>query len=111
MKFLIDNNLSYKLVDSLEKLSIEAEHVKNVLSVHATDIELWHHAYENGMLILTKDNDFNELSQLLGCPPKIIHLICGNKNTEFITNLLSSKQVEIKDFVENDTENCLLKIG
>ncbi|WP_416221600.1 DUF5615 family PIN-like protein [Rhodohalobacter sp.] len=63
------------------------------------------------MVIITKDDDFDELSQLLGCPPKIIHLLCGNQSTEFIANLLSSKQAEIIDFVEHDAENCLLKIG
>lgn len=41
MKFLIDNNLSFKLVESLGKVSIEAVHVRDVLTVYASDQEIW----------------------------------------------------------------------
>lgn len=71
MKFLIDNNLSFKLVKNLDSKNIDAIHVKDALSVHAYDIDIWEFAKKKGMTILTKDNDFDELSQLYGCPPKV----------------------------------------
>ncbi|MDZ7756249.1 DUF5615 family PIN-like protein [Rhodohalobacter sp.] len=45
MKFLIvNNNLSYKLVEALEEQAKKVEHVKNAISVFASDIELWQYA-------------------------------------------------------------------
>lgn len=64
MKFLIDNNLSYKLAGSLQADRIEAVHIKSELSVFAMDREIWEHACEHDLVILTKDSDFDELSQL-----------------------------------------------
>ena len=111
MKLLIDNNLSYKLADYLKAASIESVHIKNALSVFSLDTEIWEYANENDLAILTKDNDFDELSQLYGCPPKVIHLLCGNKSTAYIFNLIVSYKNEIVQFVNEDSENCLLKIA
>ncbi len=111
MKFLIDNNLSYRLTGYLKSESIESVHIKNALSVFSEDIEIWEYARENNLAILTKDNDFNELSQLHSCLPEVIHLLCGNKSTSYIFNLIVSYKDEITQFVNTDSENCLLKIA
>jgi len=47
---------------------------KDALSTRSDDISIWNHAKSNGFILLTKDNDFDERSQLEGCPPRIIHL-------------------------------------
>ena len=111
MKLLLDNNLSFKLVQSLQNYFPSSQHVREVLSVNADDLVIWNHAKTNGFTILTKDNDFDERSQLEGCPPKIIHLICGNKNTLHILNLLLWRKNDILVFGESDSENCILKIS
>ena len=81
MKFLIDNNLSFKLVQPLQNYFPESSHIRNELSIDADDLSIWNFARDNGFIILTKDNDFDERSQLEGCPPKIVHLVCGNQIT------------------------------
>ena len=88
----------------------ESRHVRDTVGINADDFEIWNYARENGFTILTKDNDFDELSQINGCPPKVIHLSCGNKPTLFISNLLLSYEKEIRQFVGSDTDNCLMKI-
>lgn len=45
--------------------------------------------------ILTKDSDFDERSQLLGCPPKVIRLICGNQSTIEILNQMIFRKADI----------------
>jgi predicted nuclease of predicted toxin-antitoxin system len=111
MKLLVDNNLSFKLVQPLQNHYPETQHVRDALSLSTDDISIWNYAKSNGFIILTKDNDFDERSQLEGCPPKIIHLICGNKTTLHILNLLLWRQEEILSFGNSDSENCILKIS
>jgi predicted nuclease of predicted toxin-antitoxin system len=111
MKLLLDNNLSFKLVQSLQNYFPGSQHIRDVLSINADDYTIWNHAKTNGFTILTKDNDFDERSKLEGCPPKIIHLICGNKTTLHILNLLIWRKAEILIFGESDSENCILKIS
>ncbi len=110
MKFLIDNNLSHKLVGYFATVFPDSEHVRTVLSVQAPDSKIWNYAGRNGFVILTKDNDFDEFSQLYGCPPKVVHLICGNRATAFIAELVQSHTNELLEFGTADAENCLLKI-
>ncbi|HET8865753.1 MAG TPA: DUF5615 family PIN-like protein [Gracilimonas sp.] len=111
MKILIDNNLSYKLIDHLKSAEIQSFHIKNVLSVFSLDQEIWDYAKDHKCMIMTKDNDFDELSQLFGCPPKVVHLLCGNKSTSYIADFIMSNKSSLIDFYESNNENCLLKLS
>lgn len=110
MKFLIDNNLSYKLIGHFSTNFPDSVHVRTVLSVGADDGKIWRYPNRNGYVILTKDNDFDEFTQLYGCPPKVVHLVCGNRTTLFIADLVLAHKKEIIDFGTSDPESCLLKI-
>ncbi len=111
MTFLIDNNLSFRLISSLEKDFPGSTHVRFSLTVNAHDEAIWDYARQGGYTLLTKDNDFDEISQLEGCPPKIVHLVCGNQTTFFILDLILSSTGEILKFGSLDDANCILKIG
>jgi len=88
-----------------------SQHVKDTLNISADDIDIWNFAKANGFVIITKDNDFDERSQLEGCPPKIIHLICGNKTSLHILNLIIWNREELIKFCESDASTCILKIS
>jgi predicted nuclease of predicted toxin-antitoxin system len=111
LKLLVDNNLSFKLVAEFADSFPESAHVRDTVGVEADDIMVWQYALENDFVILTKDNDFDERSLLAGCPPKIIHLVCGNKSTDYILNLMLQNKDEIILFVSLDRENGILKIS
>lgn len=111
MKFLLDNNLSHKLVQALQSSFPGTAHIREVISVIADDVTIWNYAKVNLFVILTKDNDFDDRSRLAGCPPKIVHLVCGNKSTLHILNLIIWRKEELQFFGEKDTENCILKIA
>ena len=85
--------------------------MRETVGVMADGNSIWSFALKNNYVILTKDNDFDQRSQVYGCPPKVVHLVCGNKSTIHIANLVVGKKSDLISFGENDTEDCLLKIA
>jgi predicted nuclease of predicted toxin-antitoxin system len=83
-------------------------HVGKAGLASAPDVDVWNFAREHGFCILTKDEDFNYLSQLMGSPPKVIWLRIGNGPVEDAVTTLSSLMDEINHFA--DSEMSLLKI-
>ena len=107
---LIDNNLSHKLKELENQLPINVRHVSDDRLGKSFDKEIWDYANNNDMIILTKDSDFKNLSDLYDCPPKVIHLKCGNKTTKYISKLILSKREVIQNFILNNLE-CYLEIN
>ena len=62
MKLLFDQNLSPKLVNRLADLFPDSSPVQSVGLDCATDDQIWEHARLNGFAIVTKDEDFNNLT-------------------------------------------------
>ena len=48
----------------------------------ANDIETFNFARQNQAIVITKDDDFVELLNRRGSPPKILWLTCGNTSKE-----------------------------
>ena len=109
MRLLSDNNLSHKLCLPLQQYFEEIKHIRNLLTPEVDDIVIWHYAKDNNFHILTKD-DFEEWSLLKVCPPKIIHLLCGNQTTLHILNLVVRNRESIKTFINSSSEDCILKL-
>ena len=88
MKLFFDHNLSYKLVGRLADLLPNSEHVRNV-NLHETDDRMvWEYARVNGFAIVSKDEDFHQLSFLYGAPPQVIWARLGNCTTTDIEHVL-----------------------
>ena len=104
-KYLLDENLSRRLVEKLTPLFI---HVSSEGLINSFDTEIWQFAKNGKIVIITKDNDFIDMSHLYGCPPKVIKLNCGNKTTEYISTLLLSHHHLIEEFASGN--NCYMKI-
>ena len=81
MKLLLDQNLSWKLVGQLEALYPGTSHIKTVVSAETDDRDIWLYAKENGFVIVSKDDDFEQRSILLGHPPKVVWIRLGNCKT------------------------------
>jgi len=107
-KYLLDENLSKKLATKLSSIFPHVSHVSGEGLLNSFDTEIWNFAKENNYVIITKDFDFSDMSHLLGCPPKVIKLNCGNKSTEYILLALSVKSELIKIFTESN--NCYMEI-
>ncbi len=74
MKLLFDENLSSRLVQALEPEYPGSAHVRALGLGGATDAAIWERARQDAYAIVSKDNDFRQLSFLHGAPPKIIWL-------------------------------------
>lgn len=81
MKFLIDENLSDKLVRHLDHAFPDTTHVKTLQLTSRPDSKIWEIAKREGFTILTQDDDFVEMSVLHGMPPKGVVLSMGNHTT------------------------------
>lgn len=108
MKFLIDENLSDKLVVRLDAAYPGTRHVKQVgLSAHS-DTDVWELAKRNGFIILTQDDDFVEMSVMPGAPPKVIHLAMGNHTTREWLAIIQANAVAISLFAADPDTGLLV---
>ena len=58
MKFLLDQNISFRVVKQLPLPFDEATHVKFENLTDATDREIWEFAQQQNYTIITQDADF-----------------------------------------------------
>lgn len=107
MKLLLDQNLSRKLVTHVEDLFPESCHLTSVLSETSDDRDIWLYAKENGFVIITKDDDFEQLSVLLDQPPKVIWVRLGNCRTSDVAALIRNSQKIITAFAEDEEKSIL----
>ena len=70
--YLLDENLSRKLTGPLSAALGDVSHVANEGLNNAFDLDIWEFAKKRSGIILTKDTDYVGLSDLKGCPPKVI---------------------------------------
>ena len=109
MKLLLDENLSHKLVSRLAEAFPGIQHVDAAGLRGEPDPVLWEYAAEHGFVLVSKDDDFWQLSFLRGPPPKVIWLVVGNAGTAVIADLLLRSRARIGTFVE-DAQDALLTL-
>lgn len=109
MKLLLDQNLSWKIVGQLEDLYPGSAHVKSVLTTETDDRDIWLYAKDKNFIIVSKDDDFEQRSILLGHPPKVVWIRLGNCKTSDVTDLLLSSHRIILAF-NADIEKSILPI-
>ena len=102
MKLLLDQNISYRLVDRLQKSFPGTTQVRLLGLEQASDNELWEYARDNVFVIVTKDSDFHELSILYGPPPKVIWLKIGNSTASAVAERLEGAASELAAALEQD---------
>ena len=107
MKLLLDQNLSRRLIPELEFHYPKSTQVALIGLEKGSDIEIWNYAKENGFVIVTKDSDFEELSVLKGCPPKVIWIKLGNTQNEKIISALVSNIQNIEENLHQENVSCL----
>lgn len=75
----LDAHLSPRLAQWLgATFDLQAMAVRDLGLRQAEDYDIFFAARNAGAIVVTKDNDFVELLERHGSPPKIIWLTCGN---------------------------------
>jgi predicted nuclease of predicted toxin-antitoxin system len=107
MKLLFDQNLSFKLCQTIADLFPESSHVRLLRLSEMNDRAVWDYAKANGFSIVSQDADFAEMAALLGAPPKVIWLRAGNRTTEAISTLMRRHAELIVAFGDDNDTACL----
>ena len=63
---------------------------------------IWKYAKDNGYIIVTKDEDFMNLLEIKGFPPKVVLLRIGNSSSKAIMELLEKVKPMIEDLEKNE---------
>lgn len=108
MKLLFDQNLSPKLINRLADLFPGSSHVQALGLDKADDDDVWAHARVNGFAVVTKDEDYNQLSVMRGCPPKVLWLQLGNCTTAQVETALRADYASILAFENDPTVGTLV---
>ncbi len=97
MKLLLDANISWRLTARLSEYFSECYHVDHIgLTVPAKDTEIWNYALQNDLIIIINDDDFLNLANAKGFPPKVILLRTGNQSTSYLEALLIRHRADIE---------------
>jgi predicted nuclease of predicted toxin-antitoxin system len=103
MKILLDANISWKLVNILTPVFGECTHVDLIgLTIPPEDKDIWNYSLNNGHIIVTKDNDFLDLLELNGFPPKVVLLKTGNNSSKALAELLINARSKIEELENNE---------
>jgi predicted nuclease of predicted toxin-antitoxin system len=108
MKFLWDHNLSPRLVKRLADVFPDGLHVGDVGLAAASDDAVWRFAAEHGRTIVSKDSDFLQRSLVLGPPPKVVWVRCGNCSTDALESLLRRHREDLRKFLTDETSAFLV---
>jgi predicted nuclease of predicted toxin-antitoxin system len=110
VKLLLDNNVSQRLIGLLAKEFPGSVDVRSVGLATASDQAVWDFAKVEGLVIVSKDADFHQMSFLHGPPPKVVWIRQGNCTTEDIAILLRRHAAAIAAFAE-DFESAFLAVS
>lgn len=106
MKPLFDQNLSFKLCRQLADLFPQSSHVRLLGLDRVEDRTLWDFARNSDYTLVSLDADLADLAALLGPPPRLIWLRCGNQPSAAIENLQRTHAEAIAAF-EVTSAACL----
>ncbi len=85
----IDAQLSPGLAPWIrENFTIDAHAVRDLGLRDAADHEIFMAARAHGAVVMTKDRDFLQLLEVMGAPPAIIWLTCGNTSNARLRTIL-----------------------
>lgn len=99
MSLLFDQNLSHRLPALLAAEFPGSEQVVAAGLVTAEDRAVWAYAAGHGLVVVSKDADFAQLSAMLGPPPKVIWLRIGNGPTRDVVALLQARAADVQSFL------------
>jgi predicted nuclease of predicted toxin-antitoxin system len=95
VKWLLDNNLSFRLAGQLQKYGIEVEHVGRCGLSDVDDAQIFQYAGAHDMILISKDDDFLDLAAMRGRPPLVVKLDIGNLSTSATLAVLLRNKADI----------------
>lgn len=73
-----------------------------------SDDQIWDYARLNGFAVVTKDEDYNNLSLVRGSPPKVVWLQLGNCSTAQVETAFRARFAQIEAFESDPTFDTIV---
>ncbi|PWU29225.1 MULTISPECIES: DUF5615 family PIN-like protein [unclassified Pseudomonas] len=102
MKLLLDENLSRRMLPSLEMDFPGSSQVALLGLEQVSDRRIWEYTKQRDYVIVTKDEDFHDLQAAWGYPPKVILLAMGNGSNQSIVQALCNSAEQLKRSLEDE---------
>jgi predicted nuclease of predicted toxin-antitoxin system len=100
VKFLFDQNISFRVFKLLRDTFTEVNQISVLRLENKSDFKIWKYAKKNNFTIVSFESDFSDLANFYGHPLKIICVRTGNITTKYIANSFTENESQIKAFVE-----------
>lgn len=102
MKFLIDNAISFRVVEILRELEYEAVHVRELGMAAASDETLVKHAIYHEQIIVSADNDFGKILAAMNSqkPSVILFRWAGLRRADDQINVLVPNLPSLQTWLE-----------
>ena len=103
MKIWVDAQLSPAIAAWINRTfdDIEAESVRALGLRDATDPDIFEAARKADVVVMSKDDDFIQLIDQRGTPPKLIWITCGNTSNAKMREILSTALLKVKKLLES----------
>ena len=85
--------------------------MRNVDLHEASDHAVWEYARARGFAIVSKDEDFHQLSFLRGQPPKVVWVKLGNCTTDDVERVLRERRSDLLEFAEEEDAAFTVVVG
>jgi predicted nuclease of predicted toxin-antitoxin system len=107
-QLLLDENLSERLLPLLIERFPHSTHVRLIGLGGASDTAIWKWASQQLLVLVTKDEDFLDLSVAWEFPPKVVCLAIGNASNAATASLLLQQADTIEQFCSHPDAGFLL---
>jgi predicted nuclease of predicted toxin-antitoxin system len=108
MKILIDQNISFRIIQRIESAFPNLLHVKSLGLMDTDDSKIFMYARRHDFdAILTIDEDFYNIQMTHGVPPKLIWLRLHNASVAIQAEVILNNTLAIYRFLESPDTDCL----
>lgn len=101
-RLLVDQMLPSRLVDALKDEFPSSVHVRDAGLATATDKEIASFADKNSLAILTKDSDFDRMTEFGESPKKVVRLAVVNVTNDEVLRVVQAHLSDFGKFFEDD---------
>ena len=78
------------------------------LATGTADDQIWEYSRSNGCAIVSKDEDYNNLSVVRGNPPKVIWLQLGNCTTGQVEAAFRARYPDLEEFEKDSSVGTIV---
>lgn len=99
MSFLVDENISWRILRLIAGQFPNSQHVLNKGLQSSDDEDIWTYARKHNLTLMSKDDDMRALVESRGPPPKLIWLRSGNLSTAQIAVVILNNSDNFRTFL------------